>query len=129
MSYRILLLSVLCFSTSMVKAQDTLKTHITYDLTTEAAMGTGDYTAYQLATNRHHVLGTRANTAYMRGAVNVEHQLSEDWKLAGAVDAIASVHADHKAYLQQCYELLLPKLTMYQGSMTEFIAMPFCCVP
>ena len=25
-------------------------------------------------------------------------------------------------YLQQCYELLLPKLTMYQGSMTEFIA-------
>ena len=26
------------------------------------------------------------------------------------------------SYLQQCYELLLPKLTMYQGSMTEFIA-------
>lgn len=25
-------------------------------------------------------------------------------------------------YLQQCYELLLPKLTMYQSSMTEFIA-------
>jgi hypothetical protein len=103
MSYRTLLLSVLCFSTSMVKAQDTLKTHITYDLTTEAAVGTGDYTAYQLATNRHHVLGTRSNTAYMRGAVNVEHQLNKDWKLSGAVDAIASVHADHKAYLQQCY--------------------------
>jgi len=26
------------------------------------------------------------------------------------------------SYLQRCYELLLPRLTMYQGSMTEFIA-------
>lgn len=26
------------------------------------------------------------------------------------------------SYLQRCYELLMPKLTMYQGSMTEFIA-------
>ena len=103
MSYRTLLLSVLCFGTLMVKAQDTPRTHITYDLTTEAAVGTGDYTAYQLVTNRHHVLGTRSNTAYLRGAVNVEHQLNKDWTLSGAVDAIASVHADHKAYLQQCY--------------------------
>ena len=87
------------FSLSLVEAQTT----VAYDLTTEAAVGSGDYTAYQLATNRHHVLATRPNTAYMRGALNVEHQWAEDWKLSGSVDAIASVHADHKAYLQQCY--------------------------
>ena len=103
MSHRIILLPVLFFAATILKAQDTSNTHITYDLTTEVAVGTGDYTAYQLVTNRHHTLGTRQNTAYMRGAVNIEHSLSKDWTLSGAVDAIASVHADHKAYLQQCY--------------------------
>ena len=103
MSHRIVLLPVLFFAATILKAQDTSNTHITYDLTTEAAVGTGDYTAYQLVTNRHHTLGTRQNTAYMRGAVNIEHSLAKDWTLSGAVDAIASVHADHKAYLQQCY--------------------------
>ena len=76
---------------------------VTYDVSTETAVGSGDFTAYQLSTNRYHVLSTRPNTAYMRGAVNVEHQLAEKWKLSGAVDAVASLHADHKAYLQQCY--------------------------
>ena len=79
------------------------QTTVSYDLTAETAVGSGDYTAYQLTTNRHHVLATRPNTAYLRGAVNVAHQWAEDWKLLGAVDAVASVHADHKAYLQQCY--------------------------
>ena len=89
--------------TSHAEAQDSLSTHVTYDLTTEAAVGTGDFTAYQLTANRHHVLATRPNTAYLRGAVNVEHSFNEDWKLSGAIDAIGSLHADHKAYLQQCY--------------------------
>ena len=79
------------------------QTTVSYDLTAETAVGAGDYTAYQLTTNRHHVLATRPNTAYLRGAVNVAHQWAEDWKLSGTVDAVASVHADHKAYLQQCY--------------------------
>ena len=92
---------VLCAMT--LHAQDSTKTHISYDLTTEVAMGTGDYTAYQLVTNRHHVLGTRANTGYTRGAITIEHQMNKDWTLSGAVDVIGSVHADHKAYLQQCY--------------------------
>lgn len=92
---------ILCASN--VLAQDSLLTRITYDLTTETAVGTGDFTAYQLTANRHHVLATRPNTAYLRGAVNVEHSFNKDWKLSGAVDAIGSLHADHKAYLQQCY--------------------------
>ena len=79
------------------------QTTVTYDLTTEASVGTGDYTAFQIATNRHHAVGTRSNTAYLRGAINAEHAFSEDFTLSGGVDAIGSVHADHKAYLQQCY--------------------------
>ena len=62
----ILLLIGYCICPALGNAQDSLKTHISYDITTEAAVGTGDFTAYQLATNRHHVLGTRSNTAYIR---------------------------------------------------------------
>ena len=96
---RIILLSMVCWIVGSIGAQ----TQVEYDLTAETAVGSGDYTAYQLSTNRYHALATRPNTAYLRGAVNITHQLAEDWKLSGAVDAIASVHADHKAYLQQCY--------------------------
>ena len=45
---------------TMEAQEDSLTTHITYDLTAETAVGTGDYTAYQLATNRHHTLGTES---------------------------------------------------------------------
>jgi len=76
---------------------------VDYTLTAETALGTGDNTAYQLVTNRHHVLATRANTAYLRGTVNMQHKLAANWTLSGAVDAVGSVHANHKVYLQQCY--------------------------
>lgn len=95
--------TALLISSSITRAQDSLGTQITYDLTAETAVGTGDYTAFQLATNRHHVLSTRPNTAYLRGAVHVEHAFNKNWKLSGAVDVVTSLHADHKVYLQQCY--------------------------
>jgi hypothetical protein len=85
-----------------ITAQDS-QTIVTYDLTAETAVGSGDFTAYQLSTNRYHTLASRSNTAYLRGAVNIEHQWAADWKLSASVDAIASIHADNKAYLQQCY--------------------------
>ena len=104
MTYKKYLLISTCLCCYVASwAQDTSKTELTYDLSTEAAVGSGDYTAFQLVTNRHHTLATRANTAYMRGAVNIEHSLGNDLTVSGAVDAIASVHAGHKAYLQQCY--------------------------
>lgn len=99
----IILLTACILIPVMTKAQDTLATQVTYDLTTEVAVGTGDFTASQLTANRHHVLGTRANTAYLRGAVQVEHAFNRNWSLSGAVDVLASIHADHKFYLQQCY--------------------------
>lgn len=117
MNHRYVILLIVSIVISMsAKSQDYLSdsitfeccaapvgTHITYDLTAEASAGTGDYTAYQLATNRHHVVGTRSNTAYLRGAINVKHFFNKDLVVSGAVDALASVHADHPAYLQQCY--------------------------
>ena len=104
MSYQnIILLAACLFCPTLIEAQDSLATRITYDLSAEAAVGTGDYTAYQLAANRHHVLGTRSNTAYLRGALHVEHAFNKHLTLSGAVDAIGAVHADHKAYLQQAY--------------------------
>ena len=102
--YKELLFSAVCLLCATRSAgQEIAGTHVTYDLETEAAVGTGDFTAYQLVTNRHHVLATRPNTAYLRGAINVEHAISKDFTLSGALDAIASVHADHKTYLQQCF--------------------------
>ena len=104
MKYKyLILIGASLFSIASLKAQDTLATHLTYDLTAETAVGTGDYTAFQLTTNRHHVLGTRSNTAYLRGAVSIEHPFTEKLKLSATLDGIASIHADHKAYLQQCF--------------------------
>lgn len=93
----------LLLSSVATAAQDSLATTVTYDLTAETVVGTGDYTAYQLATNRHHVLSTRPNTTYLRSALGVSHRLTNELQLTGAVDAIGSIHADHKVYLQQCY--------------------------
>ena len=104
MRYRLqTLLAASLLATATAAAQDTLRTSLTYDLAAEAAAGTGDFTAFQLTANRYHTLATRPNTAYVRGALNLEHPFSADLRLSAAVDAIASVHADHRAYLQQCY--------------------------
>jgi hypothetical protein len=47
MKYKYLILIPAClFVTGSTKAQDTLATHVTYDLTAETAVGTGDYTAF-----------------------------------------------------------------------------------
>ncbi len=111
---RLLLLVPCLLITSHVKAQDSTATHLTFDLATEAAIGTGDYTAYQLVTNRHHVLGSRSNTAYIRGALNITHSFTKNLNLTGKVDALASVHADHKVYLQQCYANLSYKSFFFE---------------
>lgn len=105
---------------SLAQAQDSLATKLTYDLTTEANMGSGDYTAYQLVSNRHHVVGTRSNTAYLRGALKLEHTFKNGLSLSSVVDAIGSVHADHKVYLQQCYvDLSSKSFTLEIGSREE----------
>lgn len=101
--YLYLSFSIYLLAVSPARAQSGALTSVDYDLAAETAVGTGDFTAYQLTANRHHVLATRPNTAYLRAKVSASHQLADDWTLSGAVDAVGAVHADHKAYLQQCY--------------------------
>ena len=101
--YLYLSFSIYLLAVSPARAQSGAQTSVDYDLAAETAVGTGDFTAYQLTANRHHVLATRPNTAYLRAKVSASHQLADDWTLSGAVDAVGAVHADHKAYLQQCY--------------------------
>lgn len=103
---RIIKLGILLTSLSVSAQEASQKTIIAYDLSSEIAVGTGDYTAYQLVSNRHHTLATRANTGYVRGIVEVEQTLSKCFTLTGGGDVIAPVHADHKAYLQQLYASL-----------------------
>jgi len=119
MRYRYIIQIVCLLCSGVAEAQDSLKTHITYDMTAEAFAGTGDYNAYQLVTNRHHAVGTRSNTAYLRGAINIDHTLAKDLVLSGAIDAIASVHADHKIYLQQCYANLSYKSFFIEAGSRE----------
>ena len=114
-----LLFALTLLPLTMEAQGDSLATQITYDLTAETAVGTGDYTAFQLATNRHHVLGTRANTAYLRGAINISHTFNKNLTLSGAVDVIGSIHADHKAYLQQCYANLSWKSFFFEVGSRE----------
>ncbi len=100
---KILILLSLTLLPATLQAQGQQATAVTYDLTTESNVGTGRFASMALTANRYHVMSTRQNSGYLRGAVNVEHRLSPYWKLAGAIDMVASVHADHKVYLQQCY--------------------------
>ena len=115
--YIVLSASLLCYGPA--KAQDSLNTRLSYDLSTEAAVGTGSHTAYQLVTNRHHVLSTRSNTAYLRGALNLEQPLNKDWTLSATVDGIASVHADHKTFLQQAFANISYKSFFLEAGMRE----------
>jgi hypothetical protein len=103
MKHKTLLTMTFLLAALSANAQDSLQTSVTYDLSAEMAVGTGDFTAYHLTSNRHHVLATRPNTGYVRGAVEAEHPLSRKLMLTGGMDMIVSVHADHKAYLQQLY--------------------------
>ena len=114
------IIAIACLlSTTGATAQDSLRTHIGYDLAAEAFAGTGDYNAYQLVTNRHHAVSTRPNTAYLRGAVNISHTLAKGLVLKAEVDAIATVHADHKLYLQQCYANLSYKSFFLEAGSRE----------
>ena len=119
MRYKYILLVAFLVYSGAIAAQDSLKTHINYDMTGEVFAGTGDYNAYQLVTNRHHAVSTRSNTAYLRGAVNIDHSLAKDLVLSGVVDVIASVHADNKVYLQQCYANLSYKSFFIEAGSRE----------
>ena len=61
-----------------VPQTDSLGTHISYELTAETALGTGDWNAYQTVSNRYHTLGLRPNTAVGRAALTLTHDFSKN---------------------------------------------------
>ena len=81
-----------------------------YSIASEVAVGRGEYTAYQLVSNQHDVLSTRANTGYLRAALELEKPLTSDFRLSGAVDIVASFHTSQSFYLQQLYANLAWKV-------------------
>lgn len=77
--------------------------HLTLDVTTEAAVGTGSYSAVYLTSNRHGILSTNANTAYLRPTLKWGQQVG-NWNLEACADLQAQLHTDNaKFYAQQLY--------------------------
>jgi len=76
----------------------------TLDLSTEAAVGSGDFTAHYLAANRHGILSPLANTGYMRASYQAESRRG-DWTFSGGLDAQFSLNSQQSSplYIQQLY--------------------------
>ncbi len=89
---------------------------LSYTLTTETAVGSGDYTAYYLTANRHGILSTDANTAYLRAAMNYSFRRGR-WSVDACVDAQVQAHAYSKYFIQQAYaDLTWSWITLGVGS-------------
>jgi len=73
-----------------------------YVFTSEAAVGSGDYTAYYLTANRHGILSTDANTAYLRAAMKYGYKRGR-WSFDACLDAQLQANAYNKYFIQQAY--------------------------
>lgn len=98
---RSLLFSVLSLNIFVSLAQSRVK--IDYDLVSECAISSGDFTPYMMTANRFDVLSPRSNTGYMSAGLHGEIQYRENWNFSGGLTTIASIHSDHKSYLQELY--------------------------
>ena len=87
-----------------------------YKLTTETAVGSGDYTAYYLTANRHGILSTDANTAYLRAAMKYNYRRGR-WSVDACLDAQVQANAYNKYFIQQAYaDLTWSWITLGVGS-------------
>jgi hypothetical protein len=74
-----------------------------YTASAETAGGSGNFTPYFLASNRHGVLSTRPNTGYVRYTLTGRHTLPHGLALDGAFDLQLSARDRSTLYLQQLY--------------------------
>ena len=87
-----------------------------YNLTSETAVGSGDYTAYYLTANRHGILSTDANTAYLRAAMKYNYRRGR-WSVDACFDAQVQTNAYNKYFIQQAYaDLTWSWITLGVGS-------------
>ncbi len=90
------------------------------DITTEGAVGNGDFTPYHLTSNRHGILSNEKNTGYLRASVDGQHLLKHNWTLEEGIDLQIQKDDYNKFFLQQLYVSASWKwLTMYVGSREE----------
>lgn len=80
-------------------------TRLCYDLTMEGAVGSGEFSAYHVVSQRHHVLGIRSNTGYLRAAIAGRKSWVQrpSISLSGALDVVAPLRGDRQTWLQQAY--------------------------
>lgn len=74
-----------------------------YSLTTEGALSSGAYTPYMLTVNQFDRLSPRGNTGYMSASIRGDFQFTDHWSLSGGMTGLASIHSNHRAYLQELY--------------------------
>lgn len=79
------------------------RSNVEYNLAMEGALSSGEYTPYMLTANRFDVLSPRANTGYLSANIKGNFEFYDHWNLEGGLTAIASVHSNHRAYLQELY--------------------------
>ncbi len=103
LTFLVLLIFPIFVGNTSLLAQEEERTHASYTIAAESALGSGDFTAYQLVANQFDVLSHQANTGYLRAAVDIDKKLGENWQLSGAIDLVLSAHAKRTAYLQQLY--------------------------
>ena len=85
---------------------------MTYDVSMEGLVGSGSYSAYQLVSNRHHLVGVCSNSGYLRATIignrlwKDEHEPSNDsplFKIDGGLDIVVPTNGDHQGWLHQLY--------------------------
>ena len=90
--------------------------NLQYTLTAEGAVGSGDYTAYYLTANRHGILNTEANTAYLRAEMKYGYKRGR-WSIDACIDAQVQANAYNKYFIQQAYaDLTWSWITIGAGS-------------
>lgn len=99
-------LCLVCFlfiGNSKLLAQEDHSFHANYTLSAETALGSGDFTAYQLVENQFDVLSHQSNTGYFRASLDIDKSFGKDWQVSGAIDFVVSAHAKRTTYLQQLF--------------------------
>ncbi len=99
---KLLLVWLLSIITMMCWSQQS-RSNVEYNITMEGALSSGEYTPYMLSANRFDILSPYANTGYLSANINGNIEINDQWNLEGGITAMASVHSNHRAYLQELY--------------------------
>lgn len=101
--FRIFLLTGLSSVVATLCWSQESRSNVEYNLTMEGALSSGEFTPYMFTANRFDVLSPRANTGYLSANISGNLEFYNHWNLEGGITAMASIHSNHRAYLQELY--------------------------